>query len=139
MSDAPFHYWAACEKAIFEANVKARDGKSYYKFHGGEAFFSGSVGDVVRHCAEPDNIKLKWIVFRFVPLPSSMLDALWDIQHGGKRKNCAFEVRVHEKFSFPTIDRGRAMSQAKEPVTVDAELVKDDTKPEDEGPTGETC
>lgn len=126
MSEAPFHYWAACEKAIFQANVKAKDGKSYYKFHGGEAIFSGSVGDVVRHCAEGDNIKLKWVVFRFVPVPSSMLDALWAAQHDEPMEKRAFEVRVHEKFSFPEIDRGNRMSQRKDRVKIDTSLTTDD-------------
>lgn len=138
MSDAPLHYWAACETAVFRANTKAKDGKSYYKFHGGEAILSGSVGDVVRFCAEPENIKRSWIVFRFVPLPSSMLDALWEIQHGGRRRDCAFDVRVHEKFSFPTVDRGTPMSQPAESVKVDAELITDDAKPEDPGTGTET-
>lgn len=110
MAQHAIHFWAACEKAVFEANVRVREGKSYYSFHGGEAIYADSVGEVVRHCAE--DLDRDWMVFEFVPLPSSMIKALWAAQHDEPIEDRAFEVRVHTKFTFPTSDRGGVMPAA---------------------------
>jgi hypothetical protein len=116
MSQQAIHFWAACEKAIFEANVRIRGGKSYYSFHGGEAIYADSVGEVVRHCAE--DMDRDWMIFEFVPLPSSMVKALWASQHDEPIEDRTFDVRVHAKFTFPTSDRGGVMTATSAPIVI---------------------
>jgi hypothetical protein len=108
MSDA-IRYWAAVEKAVYKANTKIRNGNTYYIFHGGEVCFSTVVGEVVRHCAT--EMEKDWIIFQYVPVPSSMHNALWNAHNGGKAEEIVYEVRVHEKFSFPRLESVTTMTE----------------------------
>lgn len=111
-------YWAAAPKSVYEANIEVEDGKVYYSFHGEETAYSDSVGDIVRDLVECESEE-QYVVFRYVPVPSSMHAACWAALNGDDPSLCAFKVRVHEKFEFPQLSRGAELAEAATPVPYD--------------------
>lgn len=89
--------------------------------------FSDAVGDVVRATVELNEEMggEHFMIFKFVPVPSSMLQALWSAQRGDDPTLWAFDVRVHEKFEFPSLSRGRRMAEASDEEEWDEELTHD--------------
>ena len=94
MSVRAKRYWGAVQKDVYEDNLQTRSGKVYYSFTGQELMISDEVGDVVRSVVEA-GLDSEWMVFKYVPVPSSMHAACWAALHG-ESEDVTFQVRIRK-------------------------------------------
>jgi hypothetical protein len=123
MTDVSIHYWAAVEHGIYRANSVVENDKTYYTFHGPEQIYSMNIGDIVQWCALPENITKNWIIFEYVPLPSTMMRALWNVHNNNlKQEDVSFKTRIHSFFTFPHSERLSSIVPTEKVISIDAAL-----------------